>query len=114
MLIRSWNRIPVEILTPLASRQVLHGDSITISRLTLKAGAVVQRHDHINEQITTLESGRLRFDFDDAPVEIAAGESLLIPSHVPHAVVALEDSVAVDVFSPVREDWIRGDDAYLR
>jgi quercetin dioxygenase-like cupin family protein len=33
---------------------------------------------------------------------------------VPHGVEALEDSVVVDVFSPAREDWIRGDDAYLR
>jgi hypothetical protein len=33
---------------------------------------------------------------------------------VPHSAVALEDTVAVDVFSPLRQDWIRGDDAYLR
>jgi len=37
-----------------------------------------------------------------------------IPPHVPHSAQALEDSVAVDLFSPIREDWIRGDDAYLR
>ena len=47
-------------------------------------------------------------------VPIAAGDSLQIPSNAPHSVEALEDSVAVDLFSPVREDWIRGDDAYLR
>jgi hypothetical protein len=43
-----------------------------------------------------------------------AGESVVIPSEVPHAVEALEDSVVLDVFSPVRDDWVRGDDAYLR
>ncbi len=37
-----------------------------------------------------------------------------IVSTEPHRVVALEDSVAMDVFAPVREDWLRGDDAYLR
>jgi quercetin dioxygenase-like cupin family protein len=39
---------------------------------------------------------------------------LMIPANVPHTVEALEDSVAVDINSPVREDWLRGDDAYLR
>ena len=68
----------------------------------------------MNEQITTLEKGRLRFIFDDNELIVATGESLQIPSNVPHRVEALEDSVALDLFSPVREDWIRGDDAYLR
>ena len=37
-----------------------------------------------------------------------------IPPNAPHLVEALEDSLATDLFSPIREDWIRGDDAYLR
>ena len=37
-----------------------------------------------------------------------------IAPHVPHRVDALEDSVAMDLFAPVRADWLRGDDAYLR
>jgi quercetin dioxygenase-like cupin family protein len=45
---------------------------------------------------------------------VRTGESLQIPGGVPHRVEALEDSVALDLFSPPREDWIRGDDAYLR
>ena len=110
----SWSTIPVEVMNPLVTRQVVHGDLITISRLELKTGAVVHRHLHPNEQISTVEQGRLRFVFDDETTEVAAGESLTIPSNVAHEVTALEDSVAVDVFSPVREDWIRGEDAYLR
>ena len=43
-----------------------------------------------------------------------AGESVLIPGGVPHRVEALDDSVVLDVFAPRREDWLRGDDAYLR
>ena len=45
---------------------------------------------------------------------LETGESLQIPSNVAHSVEALEDSVALDLFVPVREDWVRGDDAYLR
>jgi quercetin dioxygenase-like cupin family protein len=39
---------------------------------------------------------------------------LAIPPHAPHEVEALEDTVVLDIFTPAREDWIRGDDAYLR
>ena len=45
---------------------------------------------------------------------VRAGEALAIPPHAPHGVEVLEDAIVVDVFSPAREDWIRGDDAYLR
>ena len=113
MKLHAWSDIPVEQLNELVTRQVLHSDLITMSRLGLKKGAVVLRHQHVNEQITTLEKGRLRFIFDDNELIVATGESLQIPFNVPHRVEALEDSVALDLL-PVREDWIRGDDAYLR
>lgn len=109
-----WNEIEAEQLNPQATRKVLHTDGMTIARLWLTKGAIVPRHQHINEQVTTMESGRLRFFFDDGDVFVSAGESLVIPPNKPHGVEALEDSVALDLFTPRREDWITGDDAYLR
>jgi quercetin dioxygenase-like cupin family protein len=109
-----WSEIEREELNPLLARQVIHGDSITVARLYLKQGAVVPRHSHRNEQITVLQSGRLRFEFDDREVMVRAGESLQIPSDAAHRVIAEEDSEAIDLFAPVREDWKRGDDLYLR
>jgi quercetin dioxygenase-like cupin family protein len=114
MKLHRWSEIPVEVLNPFLSRQAVHCDRITLARLMLKKGAVVPRHQHENEQVTTLEQGRLRFVFDEGEVIVAQGDSLQIPSHAPHLVEALEDSVALDLFVPVREDWVRGDDAYLR
>jgi quercetin dioxygenase-like cupin family protein len=114
MKLHDWQQIPREQLNPLVTRQLLHGDTMTIAYIYLQSGAVVGRHSHINEQVTNLLSGRLKFVFDDGETTIATGQSLQIPSNVPHRVEALEDSVALDVFSPVREDWIRGEDAYLR
>lgn len=105
---------PVEQMNELTGRQVVHGVNLTMARLILKQGAVVPRHHHVNEQITTLLEGRLLFEFPAGPQELLAGESLVIPPDLPHRVEALEDSVAIDVFAPVREDWLRGDDAYLR
>jgi unsaturated pyranuronate lyase len=45
---------------------------------------------------------------------VHAGEVLVIPSDLPHRAVALEDTLDVDVFSPPRQDWLDGTDAYLR
>src|SRR4051794_27716017 len=114
MRIYRWNEIAVEKLSESISRQVLHSDTMTIARLMLARGAVVPRHSHPNEQITTVESGRLLFHFDTEDIVVGTGESLPIPSGAAHRVEALEESVAVDAFSPPRQDWIRGDDAYLR
>ena len=59
--------------------------------------------------------GSLRFRIgDDEELIASAGESVPLAANVPHGVDALEDSVVLDVFSPVREDWLRGEDAYLR
>lgn len=114
MKLHRWTEIPTEVMNELVTRQVIHTDTMTVSRLVLRTGAVVPRHSHPNEQISNVESGRVRFVFDNAEMEVSAGESVQIPGNVPHAVYALEDSVALDLFSPVREDWVRGDDAYLR
>lgn len=110
-----WNEVATEKLTGLASRQVLHTETMTVARLDLRKGAVVGRHSHVNEQISTVTRGVLRFELGDGQqVILHAGESLVIPPHLPHSVVAEEDTDVTDVFSPKREDWIRGEDAYLR
>ena len=61
-----------------------------------------------------VERGSLLFHIGGVDQVVGAGESLVIPPNVPHGVVALEDTVVTDVFTPRREDWISGDDAYLR
>jgi quercetin dioxygenase-like cupin family protein len=114
MKLHQWDTIEREQLNPHLVRQVIHGDQITVARLYLKKGAIVPRHSHANEQITVLQAGKLRFVFDHGETILEAGQALQIPGHEPHLVESLEDSVAMDLFSPVREDWIRGDDAYLR
>lgn len=114
MKVHNWSEVPREQLNPDCVRQAIHTDRMTLSRLHLVAGGVVPRHSHENEQVTVLEKGRLKFIFDDREEIIQAGQCLQIPSHAPHRVEVLEDSIALDLFAPVREDWVRGDDAYLR
>ena len=110
----NWLQVPEEQLNPSVSRQMIHGETMTIARLRLRKGAIVPLHHHVNEQITMLEQGKLRFVIAGQEQIVIGGQALTIPPNAPHLVEALEDSLATDLFSPVREDWIRGDDAYLR
>jgi quercetin dioxygenase-like cupin family protein len=109
-----WNSIPEEKMNSLLTRQVIHTGGLTVARLRIAKGAVVPMHQHHNEQLTMMDKGTLRFEISGKEIVVRAGEMLLIPPDAPHMVEALEDSIATDIFTPRREDWIRGDDAYLR
>jgi quercetin dioxygenase-like cupin family protein len=114
MQIYEWNQVEKEQLSPTFARQVIHSDAMTVARVYLRKGCNVPEHSHHNEQISMMEQGSLRFVIAGEEKVLKAGQVLRIPPHVPHSAEALEDCVAVDLFSPPREDWIRGDDAYLR
>ncbi len=111
-----WDEIPPEQMNPAMVRQAFHGDHLTVARISLLKGAVVPAHQHHNEQITFLLSGRIRFLLQGGrELILEAGQMLRIPPMASHGVEALDDgTVAMDVFSPPREDWKTGDDAYLR
>ncbi len=114
MTLHQWQRIPWEDMNPEFSRQVIHTAGMTIAQLRLKKGGHVPLHHHHNEQVSMVHSGKLVFHLDGKSVEVNAGEALEIPPHLPHSVDVLEDSIVTDLFTPRREDWISGNDAYLR
>ena len=114
MHLYDWNTMPEEKLNPLVTRRAVHTERMTIAKLRLSKGAIVPLHQHENEQVTMMDDGALRFEIGGRDIIVRAGESLVIPSNVPHLVEALEDSIATDLFTPPRQDWIAGDDAYLR
>jgi quercetin dioxygenase-like cupin family protein len=109
-----WADIEPEQLNPLTERQYVVGTNTMLARLVLKKGAHVPLHHHFHEQISHVVEGVLNFRIEGREVAVRAGDILCIPPHVPHEVVAVEDSVALDIFNPPRQDWIDGDDAYLR
>jgi quercetin dioxygenase-like cupin family protein len=112
-----WDDVPREELGPLIGRRIITGDDMMIAQVYLAKGAIVPKHSHLNEQLTYILEGRLRFWFGDDEsevVEIGAGELMHIPAHLPHMAEALEDTLDVDIFHPPRADWLDGSDAYLR
>jgi quercetin dioxygenase-like cupin family protein len=109
-----WAEIEPEQMNPLVTRQYVTGTKTMLARLVLKKGAHVPLHHHINEQVSHVVAGALDFLLEEGRVTVRAGEVLCIPPNAPHEVLALEDSVALDIFNPPRQDWIDGNDAYLR
>ena len=110
----NWTEIPEEILNERVGRKMVNTEALTIARIRLSRGAIVPLHSHVNEQVSMVESGVLRFEMGGTEHILRAGDVLAIPPNLPHLVEALEDSTAIDVFTPRREDWITGDDSYLR
>jgi quercetin dioxygenase-like cupin family protein len=117
-----WSAVPLEQLNPTLSRRVVTGKEMMIAQVYLKAGSIVPKHHHVNEQVTYILQGALRFWLGDTvesqneadSVVVGKDEVLVIPSNVPHRAVALEDTLDVDVFAPPRQDWLSGTDDYLR
>jgi quercetin dioxygenase-like cupin family protein len=75
---------------------------------------VVPEHKHESEQITYILEGALLFEIDGKEILVEKGQVLRIPSWKPHKAVALEETLDLDIFSPIREDWLKKDDEYLR
>jgi quercetin dioxygenase-like cupin family protein len=69
------------------------------------AGNSVPAHHHINEQISYVTMGKMRFTVDGREVIVSAGESLHVPANVVHDATALEPSTVLDMFSPPRDDF---------
>ena len=108
------NEIPEEHVTNMFSRRFFTGDKITVAFLTIKNGCVVPQHSHDSEQFSYITTGALKFQIEGQEIIVRGGEMLEIPSNVPHSAVAIEDTTGIDVFSPIRADWVDGTDDYLR
>jgi quercetin dioxygenase-like cupin family protein len=110
----SWNDVELETMHPLLQRQLVVGHEVMLARVLLKKGCVVPLHSHVNEQLSYILEGALKFWIDGKEIVVHAGEVLTIPPHMPHKAEALEDTVDLDIFHPPRADWINKTDSYLR
>jgi quercetin dioxygenase-like cupin family protein len=102
MRVYKWSQIPEEQVNPLASRQMIHTETMSVVRRRLSKGAVLRLHRHPEEQISMIERGKLRFVVCEEEEIVGGGETYVIPPNAPHSVEALEDSVVMDLFSRPR------------
>ncbi len=105
----AWGLIEREELTPQIGRQVVSGDALMMAKLYLKKGAFVGTHSHPNEQFTYMLEGRIRFRYGhnlEHEAVVGPGEILHLPANLPHNALCLEDAIDLDVFTPLRADWL--------
>src|SRR5664280_1023453 len=103
----TWDDIAEEQLNPLAGRKALHGTAITVAHFRFDKGNKVASHHHVNDQVTIVEKGAVRMVVGDEEFVLKAGQMVHVAPNIPHGNEALEDTVIMELFSPIREDWIR-------
>ncbi len=110
----TWDTVRKEVMNPKIWRKVISGEKAMVAQVFIAQGGVVPTHHHESEQLTYILEGALKFELEGKEIIVHKGEVLLIPSNVPHSAVALEDTMDLDIFSPIRVDWLTGTDDYLR
>ena len=98
--------VPVEMLPGVVRRTLCSAERMTLAEFTLDKDAVVPLHTHEHEQAGYVVRGRQLFEIGGETRELRAGDGYLIGSNVPHATTALEESVAIDIFSPPRKEYL--------
>ncbi len=113
----NWDDVELETVNPQMQRRIVTGERMTVARIYLRDGFLVPLHSHINEQITQVITGRMRFAFGASRsevLELGPGDVVVIPSNMPHEALAIGDVEEMDMWAPRRDDWLDGTDDYLR
>lgn len=106
--------VPEEKLSDKITRQYVMGPSSMIVKWTFKKGAVVPLHFHPSEQITWIISGLAQVKSQGKTFLLKEGSIIIFPAYVPHEFTILEDTIDIDYFTPIRNDWITQTDSYLK
>ena len=105
--VHRWDEIALEKITEMISQKIVTGEREMLAQIYLKRGALVPVHSHESEQMTYILQGALKVVVGGNVLTVREGEVLHVPSGVPHQAEALEDTLELDVFSPIRQDWLR-------
>lgn len=101
------NRVPRESVGEGLTRQLLgFDDSILMARVEFDAGAIGAVHSHPHSQATYVESGEFDVIIDGVETRLGPGDSFYVEPHADHGAVCRKAGVLIDVFSPVREDFL--------
>jgi quercetin dioxygenase-like cupin family protein len=87
-------------------KTLVYGDTTLLSQFRLAGGHTLPVHTHPHEQTGYLVSGRLKMSIGDDTFDVSPGDTWCVPGNIPHGAEVLEDAVAIEVFSPVREDYL--------
>ena len=105
-----WDEISLDKVTEMLSRKIVTGEREMLVQVYVKRGCLVPLHAHQSEQMTYVLQGALKFLVAGEEITVREGEVIHIPSGVEHQAEALEDTFELDVFSPIREEWLNETD----
>jgi quercetin dioxygenase-like cupin family protein len=106
-MIRKANLRGYQLALPGIERKTLaHGERTLMTEFRMCKGSTLPAHAHSQEQTGYLVSGRFRLTIGRRSVEVRPGDSWSIPGGTKHGAAILEDSLAIEVFSPVRKDYL--------
>lgn len=87
-------------------KTLTYGEKTLMTEFRLKQGSILPRHSHPHEQTGYLVSGRIRLHIGDQSYDCSPGDSWCVPGDTEHGADVIENAVAIEVFSPVREDYL--------
>jgi quercetin dioxygenase-like cupin family protein len=106
-LVTDWETIPVEIIGEGIERQMVVGQNLMICRLKFAPFVVTPEHSHVHEQMTLVMKGKAKFVVGTEEKIVSAGDVLVFPSNFWHGATMLDEEVVlIDIFSPIREDFL--------
>jgi quercetin dioxygenase-like cupin family protein len=83
-----------------------YDDKIMLVKVDFQVGAIGVMHEHYHSQVTYVESGEYELTIGDETKTVKGGDSFYIPPHVLHGAICTKAGVLIDVFSPIREDFM--------
>jgi quercetin dioxygenase-like cupin family protein len=106
-LVTDWTKVPTEQVADGIKRQMIVGENVMVCRFTFDPFVVTDVHSHPHEQVTLVVKGKAKFTIDGLAVIVAAGDVLHFPPHNNHGATMLDEEVVlIDIFSPIREDFL--------
>jgi len=102
-----FNKMPFQKLNEQIERKMAVGKEAMVLEHRAKKGFVSQKNEtHINEQFTYVLEGKLQVETGGEVLILEAGDMIIIPPNQPHTLTVLEDIRILDVFSPIRKEWL--------
>ena len=106
----SWSTIPVEHPAPGIERQMVVGEQMMICRFRFAPLLVTPEHTHPHEQMSIVVSGRVRFFVEGVERIASPGDVLHFPPNCLHGATMMDEEVVlIDIFSPIREDFLENE-----
>jgi quercetin dioxygenase-like cupin family protein len=106
--LRRWDEVPAERIADGIERQMIVGANLMVCRLRFRPHVETAVHSHPHEQITMVEKGRVQFTIAGKVSVVSQGDVLHFAPGVLHGATILDEEVVlIDIFTPVREDFLR-------